>query len=157
MCYCSHCEWASGSQWWSWQDLLLALQKCANRSIEDGLGYLMIMTHCTAHNDSWADMDPIASNNTCSISFTIGISSALRLCISFMCSWIVDKIESAKTSATLAHLGYYKKMNLCSRSDIREDDKAVILEQNICRRLFCNDPVRQSLIEGWSNKEEEFF
>ena len=62
---------------------------------------------------------------------------------------------AVKTSATLAHLGYYKKMNLCSRSDIREDDKAVILEQNICRRLFCNDPVRQSLIEGWSNKEEE--
>ena len=62
---------------------------------------------------------------------------------------------AVKTSATLAHLGYYKKMNLCSRPDIREDDKAVILEQNICRRLFCNDPVRQSLIEGRSNNEEE--
>ena len=60
---------------------------------------------------------------------------------------------AVKTSATLAHLGYYKKMNLCSRSDIREDDKAVILEQNICRRLFCNDPVRQSLIEERSKKE----
>ena len=46
-------------------------------------------------------------------------------------------------------------MDFCSGADVGEDDKAIVLKQNICWRLLCYNPTIQAIVKG--EMEEEKF
>ena len=46
------------------------------------------------------------------------------------------------------HLGYDKKVDFCSWADVWEDDKAIVLKQDVRWCLFCYNPSTQPIVKG---------